>query len=228
VHVLEQAGHVLSRVTGPETSAHFSRLHHARGVHVRCDARVVAFEGTDGLENVVCDDGRVRADVALVAAGAIPNDILAREAGLACDDGILVDEYCRTSDAAIFAAGDCTRHPSPLQAAKLRLESVQNAVDQAAAAAVNMCDKAQPYRTIPWFWSQQFEHKLQTAGLVTGYDEVRRISGTDDEHFTLRYHRNGQLVAVEAVNMPGEYLKARREMARAAGIEAEHGGRRVA
>jgi 3-phenylpropionate/trans-cinnamate dioxygenase ferredoxin reductase component len=213
VRVLEIDDRVLGRVTTPTMSDFFANVHGAHGVDVRCGTRVLAFEGTDRLESVVCDAGRLDADVAVVGIGAEPNDAIASAAGLACDRGIVVDERCRTSDPNIFAAGDCTNHPSARFGGRLRLESVQNAVDQAAVAARNMCGDDRLYDKVPWFWSQQYEFKLQTAGVLDGHDEVEERGERDKGSFALLYRRQGRLVAVDAVNMPGEYLAGRRAIA---------------
>ncbi|MEO7743114.1 MAG: FAD-dependent oxidoreductase, partial [Usitatibacter sp.] len=155
VRVLEVDDRVLRRVTTAGISDFFAAAHRAHGVDIRCGARVLAFEGTDRLEAVVCDSGRFDADLAVVGIGGMPNDAIAMAAGLVCDSGIVVDDRCRTSDANVYAAGDCTSLPSALFGRRLRLESVQNAVDQATVAARNMCGEERTYDKVPWFWSQQ-------------------------------------------------------------------------
>lgn len=213
VRVLEVDDRVLRRVTTSTISDFFTAAHRAHGVDIRCSARVVAFEGTDRLEAVVCDSGRFDADLAVIGIGGMPNDEIARTAGLACDNGIVVDAHCRTADANIYAAGDCTNLPSALYGRRLRLESVQNAVDQATVAARNMCGEERTYDKVPWFWSQQYEYKLQTAGVLDGHDEVVERGQRDKGGFALLYRKAGRLVAVDAVNMPGEYLSGRRQIA---------------
>lgn len=213
VRVLELDDRVLRRVTTPRISEFFTQAHRAHGVDIRCGSRVLGFEGTDRLEAVVCDDGRFEADIAVVGIGGVPNDEIARAAGLACDRGIVVDERCRTSGANIYAAGDCTNHPSAIFGRRLRLESVQNAVDQATVAARNMAGESCSYDNVPWFWSQQYGYKLQTAGVLDGHDEVVERGQRDKGSFALLYRRAGRLVAVDAVNMPGEYLAGRRQIA---------------
>ena len=214
VSVLEVGTRVLGRVTSPVLSAFLTGIHRSRGVEIRCDTRVVAFAGEGPVDAVVCDDpgGIVKADIVVVGIGAEPNDELARSAGLSCHDGIVVDERCRTTNANVFAAGDCTRHPNRLFGRALRLESVQNAVDQATVAALNMCGQDQVYAKVPWFWSQQYEFKLQSAGLLDAYDEFEERGDRESGSFALLYRKGGALVACDAVNMPGEYLSARREI----------------
>ncbi len=213
VRVLEAAPRVLSRVTSPELSAFFHSLHRESGVDVRCGIGVAAFEGTDRLESVACEGGRFAADLAVVAVGALPNDELAREAGIACDDGILVDEACRTSAGNIFAIGDCCRFPDAASGERVRLESVQNAIDQAHVAARNACGGAARHRKVPWFWTQQYDVKLQTAGRVHGYDAIEWRGDPLQRRFAIRYLRAGELVAVDAVNQPAEFLAARKALA---------------
>ena len=212
VRVLEREERVLNRVTTRPISRFFDEVHRAHGVDIRCGVRVSAFEGTDRLEAILCGGARFEADIALVGVGSEPDTDLAREAGLACDDGILVDAHCRTSDPAIYAAGDCTRHPSTLAGRPLRLESVQNAVDQAAVAARNMCGEACAYDKVPWFWSQQYEYKLQTAGVSDGHDEVLERGDRSCGSFALLYRRRGVLIGADAVNLPGAFLAARRDI----------------
>jgi 3-phenylpropionate/trans-cinnamate dioxygenase ferredoxin reductase subunit len=210
VTVLEAAERVLSRVTSPQMSAYFEEVHRRRGVEIRCGAAVAGFEGDGRLHAVVCGGERIAADVAVVGIGIMPNVELASEAGLPCDDGIVVDEFCRTADERIFAAGDCTNHPSPLLGRRVRLESVQNATDQAKAAAANLCGKARTYAEVPWFWSHQYDLRLQTVGLVNGYDQIVERGNRARNAFALFYLRDGRLTAVDAVNMPREYMACRR------------------
>ena len=224
VTVYESAERILGRVTTGKVSRFFTDAHRLRGVDVRCNVRVTGFEGDERLAGVRCESGLETADLAVVGVGSIPNDELARSAGLPCDGGIVVDEHCRTVDPDIFAAGDCTSHPNALLKRRLRLESVQNAVDQAQVAALNMCGEARVYGEVPWFWSQQYEFKLQSAGIPDGYDEIEERGSVPGGTFALLYRRNGALLAVDAVNMPREYMAARKRIAEqgfaAAGPEA--------
>src|SRR5690242_7600416 len=213
VTVLEREARVLSRVTSPPISEFFARAHLARGVSVRCATQVREFAGGERLESLVCEHGDVKAHVALVGVGAEPNVELAREAGLDCDDGIDVDAHCRTADPDIFAAGDCTRHWNAALARRLRLESVQNAVGQATTAASNMIGKTCRYDEVPWFWSNQYQYKLQSAGCPAGYDEIEERGDPVAGSFALIYRRGGVLLAVDAVNLPREYMAVRKELA---------------
>ncbi|MFN0186087.1 MAG: NAD(P)/FAD-dependent oxidoreductase [Aquabacterium sp.] len=220
VTVLERAPRLLERVTTPALSTFVEAEHRAHGVQVRCGVQVRGLVGRRGrldgteLHGVQLEGGEVlAADLVVVGIGAVPNTELAQEAGLACEDGIVVDDTGRTSDPAIFAAGDCTRHPNALFQRRLRLESVQNAVDQATVAALAMAGKPARYVRVPWFWSQQYELKLQSAGLSEGHDEIIERGDRALKRFALLYRRGGQLIGVDAVNLPAEYLAARKAIA---------------
>jgi 3-phenylpropionate/trans-cinnamate dioxygenase ferredoxin reductase subunit len=212
VTVLEREDRVLSRVTSPFISDFFATAHIARGVSIKLAVRVTEFKGGERLEAVACNFGDVKADVVLVGIGAVPNMELAKAAGLACDDGIVVDEHCRTSDPDIFAAGDCTNHWNGALRRRMRLESVQNAVGQATTAALNMLGKVCRYEEIPWFWSNQYQYKLQTAGCLVGYDEIEERGSVAAGSFALIYRKDGVLLAVDAVNLPREYMAVRKEL----------------
>ena len=173
---------------------------------------MTAFEGGERLEAIVSERGSEEADLAVVGIGAEPNVELARDAGLLCDNGIVVDEHCRTSDPNVFAAGDCTRHFNALLRRRLRLESVQNAVDQATTAAINMTGRECRYAEVPWFWSNQYEHKLQTAGSFEGYDAIEVRGNYDSGKFAVVYRKQGALLAIDAVNMPREYMTVRKQL----------------
>lgn len=233
VTVLEISERVLNRVTTSALSRFVEDTHRARGVEILTHSRVFGFEGKKRLEAVVCEGRRIEADIAIVGIGAIPNVELAQLAGLACNDGILVDDHCRTSNENIYAAGDCASHPSRFAKRRLRLESIQNAVDQATVAAHNMCGDDVVYDRVPWFWSQQYEFKLQSAGIFDGHDEIIERGSRAAGSFALLYRKAGALIAVDAVNMQGEYLAARKQIAEQAaepsrGVAAGRPGQRVA
>jgi len=213
VTVLETEDRLMSRVTSGAVSEFFDAAHRAQGVVIKCDADVVAFEGGERLEFLMCKHGAVKADVAVVGVGAEPNVELAVEAGLVCDNGIIVDEHCRTSDPAIFAAGDCTNHWNAALQRRMRLESVQNAVDQATTAAINMVGLEGRYGEIPWFWSNQYEHKLQSAGCFSDYDEIEERGDRSRGRFALVYRKEGVLLGVDAINLPREYMSIRKQLA---------------
>ena len=219
VTVLEMEARLLKRVATPAMSAFYEQLHRERGVAIRIGAKVVAFAGAgageEALGAVVCADGeRVAADVAVVGVGVAPNVELAAAAGLACDDGIVVDEHARTSDPNIYAAGDCTNHPNPLLGRRLRLESVPNAMEQSRVAAANMAGASKTYAAMPWFWSDQYDLKLQMAGFPEAQDEAVVRGDPAERSFATFYLRRGRLAAAEAVNCPREFMAARQLLGR--------------
>jgi 3-phenylpropionate/trans-cinnamate dioxygenase ferredoxin reductase subunit len=214
VTVLEAEDRVLKRVTGPVTSAFYDRTHRERGVDVRLGARLVAVEGEARATGVRLADGeRLPADLVLIAAGARANDDLAAAAGLACQDGIMVDEFARTGAPGIYAIGDCTRLPSRRYGRRVRLESVQNAIDQAKAAAASILGKPQPYDPVPWFWSDQYDLKLQIAGLTDGYDAIETVGDPASGKFSVEYRCGSRLIAVDAINDGRAHMTSRKRIA---------------
>lgn len=212
VTVLEAMSRVLQRVTVPEVSAFFTRVHGEEGVAIETDTTVSAFNGDGVLRSVTCSDGReFPADLAIVGIGVVPDTALAEAAGLEVDDGIVVDEFARTSDPCIVAAGDCTRHYNPVYDRWLRLESVQNANEQARTAAKTVAGNPTAYHALPWFWSDQYDVKLQIAGLSEGHDQlVVRGDMSAGRSFTVFYLREGRLIAADAVNRPKDFMAAKR------------------
>jgi len=214
VTVLEMADRVMNRVVAPGVSQYFAEEHRAHGVTIICDTRVVCLEGRERVEHVVCADGtRHAADLVIVGVGAVATTELARAAGLACDNGIVVDEYCRTSDAAIYAAGDCTSHPSLRFGRRVRLESVDNAFEQAKTAALNLLDKPVAHDRVPWFWSDQFDNKLLIVGLSQDHDRQVLRGDPASRSFSVCYLKGRELLAVEAVNHSKDYMAARKLIA---------------
>ncbi len=212
VSVLEAEGEIMGRVTSTAVSDFFAAAHRRHGVSIECNAQVLGFEAGERLDTVVCAHRTLRADIAVVGIGAEPNIELARAAGLPCDNGIVVDDYCHTADPNILAAGDCTNHYNALLKRRVRLESVQNAVDQASVAARNMLGDECRYVEVPWFWSNQYEYKIQSAGSLSGFDEIEQRGDRDDGRFALVYRKHGALLAVDAVNMPREYMSVRQQL----------------
>lgn len=212
VTVLEMAERVLQRVTAPEVSEFYTRVHGEEGVEIRCGVGVSGFEGGDHVERVVCSDGSVQeADLVIIGVGIVPNTELAAAAGLEVENGIVVDEYARTSNADIVAAGDCTFHYNPVYERRVRLESVQNATDQARIAAASVCGNAKPCNALPWFWSDQYDVKLQIAGLSQGYEETLVRGDRDNGHsFAIFYFRDNRIIAVDAINRPAEFMMGKR------------------
>ena len=213
VTVIEAADRLLGRVTAPEMSAYYARAHRARGVDVRLSAGVVAFNGEGTVEGVDCGSETIPADVVVIGIGIVPDVRLAESAGLRHDDGILVDERCRTSAAHVYAVGDCTRHPNTVLKRELRLESVHNAMEQARTAAANIAGTPATYAQVPWFWSDQFDLKLQMVGISLGYDTLVQRGSMDADDFAVFYLADGALIAVDAVNRPREFMACRKLMA---------------
>ncbi len=215
VTVLEMEDRILKRVTTEAMSAYYDALHTGRGVKLRTSAKVTGFTG-DGRVTAVNVDGAppVPADVVIVGIGIIPNVEIAAAAGLTCDNGVVVDDHCRTSDADIYAAGDCTNHPNELLGRRLRLESVPNALDQARVAATNMLGGDAAYAAIPWFWSDQYELKLQMVGFSTDGDTAVVRGDPAANAFATFYLKDGVLVAADAVNSPKEFMACRQMVAK--------------
>lgn len=214
VTVVEAEDRLLARAVAPVTSEFYCAAHRRRGTEVRLGAAVTGFLGADGrVAGVELADGAVLpADLVLVSAGMAVDTGLAEQLGLACDRGIVVDELARTSNAAIVAAGDCTTQRHRHSTGMVRLESVQNAVDQARTAALTVAGAPRPYRDVPWFWSDQDTLKLQIAGLSGGYDRCVVRGDPGAENFSALYYRRGQLIAAECVNRAADYLAVRRAL----------------
>jgi 3-phenylpropionate/trans-cinnamate dioxygenase ferredoxin reductase subunit len=209
--VLEGLSRLMSRVTAPIVSDAFLRLHHGHGVQIVFDAKVSGLIGAEGrVRGVRTADGHeYAAGCVVVGIGVLPDDRLAAAAGLACDRGIIVDGCARTSDAHVVAAGDCTARRLP-DGTLLRLESVQNAVEQGKSAAAALLGRERPFRVAPWFWSDQYDCKLQMVGLSAGYDEVLTRGDLAKPAFSAYYFRAGRLIAVDSLSRPGDHLCARK------------------
>ncbi len=211
VTVIEMADRILKRVAAPETSDYFRELHRAHGADLREGvglARLVD-DGAGGVSGAELSDGaRLDIDFALVGIGISPCTELAEAAGLAIDDGIATDARCATSDPDIFAAGDCASFP--WRGRRIRLESVQNAIDQAEAAAASMLGRDARYDPVPWFWSDQHDVKLQIAGLNAGYDRTVTRPGARDGARSVWYFRGAEFLAVDAMNDPRAYMTGKR------------------
>jgi 3-phenylpropionate/trans-cinnamate dioxygenase ferredoxin reductase subunit len=211
--VVEAEARAMKRVAGEEVSGYFDKLHRSRGVDIRLGARLAAIEGEGRASGVKLTSGeKIPADLVLVATGARANDDLAVAAGLACEDGILVDDFARVASD-IYAIGDCARFVSHRYGRKIRLECVQNAVDQAKAAAASIVGKPVPYDPVPWFWSDQYEIKLQITGLLDGYDACETVGTPADGKFSVEYRKGGKLIAVDAINDGRAHMLGRRRIA---------------
>lgn len=208
VTVLEAMPRLLQRVTTAEVAEFYRRIHTEEGVDIRCGHTVSAIAGDSAVSAVHCQGGDVlQAELVIVGIGVIPNTALAAAAGLHTHHGILVDEFGRTSDPAIVAAGDCTEFHSALYDRAIRLESVPHAVGQATAAAAALCGKLTRYHALPWFWSDQYDLKLQMAGLSQGHDQaVVRGALATGRSVSVFYLRRGRLLAADCINRPKEFV----------------------
>ncbi len=217
VTVVEREARVLARVASQPLSEFFARAHAAHDVRILCNAGIAAIEGDAGrVAGVRLADGTsLPCDIVLVGVGAAPDDSLARAAGLECDDGVVVDLAARTSDPRIHAIGDCTRRPLPLYGRTHRLESVPNALEQAKQAAADLCGRTPPAPEVPWFWSDQYDIRLQIAGLPFDVaDLVLRGDPADGKFAVFHLGADGTVQAVEAVNSPADFMAGRQMIAR--------------
>lgn len=211
VTVLEMMNRILERVTAPELSAYYSDLHQRHGVNIIVNAQALELRGTDRVRQVVCNEGRtLDADLVIIGIGVIPNTELAADAGLEINNGVVVDEFAQTADPDIVAVGDCTHHPNDLLGYRLRLESVPNAMEQAKAAAASICGQAKPYHALPWFWSDQYNAKLQIAGMNRGYERVVIRGVPSSDQFVAWYLKGDQVLAADCINSPKDFMTAKK------------------
>ncbi len=216
VSVLEMEDRILQRVTTPQMSEFYTRLHTGRGIDIRTNTGASAFEGKDGkVVAAVCGDEQIDADVVVVGIGVIPNVELAEAAGITCDNGIVVDNRCKTSIANVFAIGDCSNHPNELLDRRLRLESVPNAMEQSRVTAANIVGKDKTYNSMPWFWSDQYELKLQMLGFSADGDETVQRGDMQSNEFAVFYLKDDKVVAVDAVNSPRDFMAAKQLVGKA-------------
>lgn len=214
VTVLEAASRVLRRVASPVLAEYFEALHKAHGVQILTSVTGLELLGGPRVTGVRETNGTVHAaDLVIVGIGVQPEIQLAKAAGLEIDNGIVVDAGARTSDPRIFAAGDCTLHPSARYGRQLRLESAQNALDQARVAAANICGKDVLYDALPWFWSDQYDIKLQSAGLPLEHEHhmVRGdVTNADGKGFTVLHLRGDTMIAADCINRAREFIACKR------------------
>ncbi|WP_298909275.1 FAD-dependent oxidoreductase [uncultured Aliiroseovarius sp.] len=209
VTLVEMADRILQRVAAPETSDYFRTLHTAHGVDIREGVGLDRLTGEGRVTGATLSDGtKLDIDFAIVGVGIAPDSALAESAGLDLDNGIKTDAQGRTSDASIWAAGDCASFP--YRGARIRLESVPNAIDQAEIVARNMLGEGVDYVAKPWFWSDQYDVKLQIAGLNTGYDNIVTRPGDKDGSVSFWYYQGNTLLAVDAMNDPRAYMVGKR------------------
>lgn len=224
VTVVEAADRLVGRAVAPVVSDFYRDAHLRRGVDIRLGAQVVSIGGVDNRVRAVqlSDGSRIPADLVIVGIGVEPCTELARQLDLESAGGIVVDRYARTSNPHVVAAGDCTVQPHPLTGeGRVRLESVQNAISQAKTAAATLAGLSVPNDAVPWFWSDQYDLKLQIAGLSTGHDEYVVRGDVSGEAFSVLYYRDGALLAVDAVNTPGDYMAVRKALSQGSTISSD-------
>lgn len=220
VTVIETESRVMNRVVAPEVSRFFQDVHRAAGVSIELGRRVKALQGDTRITAVECSDGfTVPTDLCIIGIGIVPNVELAEAAGLSCSNGIAVDEFCQTTDPDVLAVGDCTRHPNALLGRHVRLESVHNAIEQGKTAAATICEQPVAYAQVPWFWSDQYDIKLQISGLSEGYDQVVLRGDPASRSFAAFYLLQNRLLAVDAVNSPREFMLGKKLIAAGAELD---------
>ena len=224
VTVLEGADRMMARAVCPITSEYFKNAHERRGAEIVLNARIDHFDGDSGRVTAVAlqDGTQIPADIVMVGIGVLARTEVANLLGLELANGaILVNEFAETSNQLVVAAGDAVMLPNPTGAEGLvRLESVQNAVDQAKTAAKTLMGERETYHALPWFWSDQADLKLQIAGLSTGFDQTVLRGDPDEDSFSVLYYKNGRLLAIDCVNHVSDFMAARRCLAAGQTIDA--------
>ena len=222
VSVLELENRVMGRVVSAEVSDFFQKKHQSEGVEFKFNTSITDIEDRGKQKRIICSDGSfLNTDVVVIGIGIKPNIELAKSSGLTCDNGILVDANGQTSDRHIFAVGDCSNHPNNIFKQRLRLESVQNAVEQAKSIAASIAGSHKPYQEVPWFWSDQYNIKLQIAGISQDHDH-RVVRGyPEEEKFSVFYQKEKRLIAVDAINSPKEFMVGKKWIAKQAQIPFE-------
>jgi 3-phenylpropionate/trans-cinnamate dioxygenase ferredoxin reductase component len=215
VVVLEALPRLMSRVVAPVISEFFMQLHAGKGNQILCNATVSRITGSSGkVREVILSDGRkFPADLVMIGIGVVPNIELARDAGLTITNGIAVDEHLLTANPDIYGIGDCVEHPCHFAGCNLRLESVQNAADQAQHVAAEIAGRSAPYRALPWFWTDQFDIKLQMAGISSGYDRIVTRGSAESRKLSVFYYRGEQLLAIDSINRPIDHMVGRKILA---------------
>tara|TARA_B100000029_G_scaffold516694_1_gene632808 strand:- start:1515 stop:2741 length:1227 start_codon:yes stop_codon:yes gene_type:complete len=223
VTLLEVEERILKRVTTDEISKFYHDYHSSRGVQIICSTGIeqINVKGELCHELLLTNGDNLKTDLMLVGIGAIPNTDLANAAGLECDGGLHVDHFCRTKDPRILGAGDCTFHFNELLQDNLRLESVPNALAQSKVVASSIIGNDLTYKELPWFWSDQYDLKLQMAGISRGFDDFHVIGDTSAASFLACYGKNGHLIAVDSVNQPKQFMLLKKALSSGSKISME-------
>ena len=210
VTVVEMASRILERVTSPVISSFYHSYHESQGVHIMTSTSVDGINGNEKVSSVETSIGSIDADIVVVGIGVLPCQELAEKSGVQTNNGIVVNEFCVSSDKNIFSAGDCTLHPSPFYKKDIRLESVHNAIEQGKTVASSIMGEFIPYNQIPWFWSDQYDLKFQIAGLNSGYDEYIIRGKPEDNSFSVFYFKDGLMISSDCINSAPEHMMSRR------------------
>ena len=210
VTVVEMANRILERVTSPIISSFYHSYHESNGVEIRTSTSVIGINGDLKVSSVETSSGIIEADIVVVGIGVLPCQDLAERAGIETNNGIVVNEFCISSDSNIFSAGDCTLHPSAFYKRDIRLESVHNAIEQGKTVASSIMGEFIPYNQIPWFWSDQYDLKFQIAGLNTDYDEYIVRGKPENNSFSVFYFKDGNMISSDCVNSAPDHMMSRR------------------
>ena len=210
VTIIEMAGRILERVTSQIISDFYTKVHNEEGVKILTSTSVESITKKSKDMEILTNNGSINADFIVVGIGVIPCDELASESGLKVQNGILVNEFCETSEKDIYSAGDCTVHPNSYYNKDIRLESVHNAIEQGKTVASSIMNKKTPYSQIPWFWSDQYDLKLQIAGLCIDYDDIIVRGNSDNRSFAVFYMKDNYMIASDCINCPGEHMMSRK------------------
>ncbi len=225
VVVLEARERLMARVVAPAISEFYRVLHAERGIQFVFGAETEAILGVaNSVSAVVLRDGTsYPADLVIGGVGVLPNSELAEAAGFEVGNGIVVDDHLRSSSPNVFALGDCAYYPNRFAGGAVRLESVQNAVDQANCVAANIAGKAHKYDAVPWFWTDQYQIKLQMAGLSIGYDQAVTRGDPASHKFSVLYFKQDRLIAIDSINRPGEHMAGRKLVGSGSTLRPEQG-----
>ena len=222
VSIIEMADRVMNRTVDPLISEYYQNLHTQNGVKIFLNSALESFGGKGSVSKVYCTNQEIDTDFVVVGAGILPNQELASEAGLKCENGIWVDEYCQTEDSDIYACGDCTNHPNKILQTRLRLESVHNAIEQGKTVASSILGEKNSYNQVPWFWSDQYDHKLQIVGISGDHDRTVKREAEDGKSFLLFYLKEDSLIAVDAVNNPKDFMVCKKLVANRTKISSDN------
>ena len=221
VTVVEMASRILERVTSEVISSFYSKIHSDAGVEIQSSTSVEGISGNEKGIEVITSNGSVISDFVIVGIGVMPCDTIADDAGIEVNNGIMVDEFCRTSNDSVFSAGDCTMHPNIFYNKNVRLESVHNAIEQGKTVASSIIGEMASYDQVPWFWSDQYKTKLQIVGLLDNYDDIIVRGDSEKESFAVFYIKNNRIIASDCVNRPAEHMMSRKLISEKITIEKD-------